>query len=220
MTVFTIAALLLRPTPVLAQDSGQEHLYAVLINGGRNKLTNHERYWNDCSFLYRTLSQTYRVPKRNIIVLMSDGGDPEEDMLKADARGFASSSVDLDGDGWDDVDYPATEQALAFVFLTLSKQLTTDDHLFVFIVDHGGSKDRENDSYIWLWNDQQLSDKHLSLLLNQFDIGSFNILMGQCYSGGFMDDLTREGRIMTTACSGSEQSWTNPDKPYDEFVYH
>jgi len=220
MTVFTIAALLLQPTPVLAQNSGQEHLYAVLINGGRNKLTNHERYWNDCSFLYRTLSQTYRVPKRNIIVLMSDGGDPEEDMLKADARGFASSSVDLDGDGWDDVDYPATEQALAFVFLTLSKQLTTDDHLFVFIVDHGGSKDRENDSYIWLWNDQQLSDKHLSLLLNQFDIGSFNILMGQCYSGGFMDDLTREGRIMTTACSGSEQSWTNPDKPYDEFVYH
>ena len=220
MTVFTIAALLLRPTPVLALDSGQEHLYAVLINGGRNKLPNHERYRNDCSFLYRTLSQTYRVPKRNIIVLMSDGGDPEEDMLKADARGFASSSVDLDGDGWDDVDYPATEQALAFVFLTLSKQLTTDDHLFVFIVDHGGSKDRENDSYIWLWNDQQLSDKHLSLLLNQFDIGSFNILMGQCYSGGFMDDLTREGRIMTPACSGSEQSWTNPDKPYDEFVYH
>lgn len=220
MTVFTIAALLLQQTPVRAQGSGQEHLYAVLINGGRNKLTNHERYWNDCSFLYRTLSQTYRVPKRNITVLMSDGGDPEEDMLKADARGFASSSVDLDGDGWDDVDYPATEQALAFVFLTLSKQLTTDDHLFVFIVDHGGSKDRENDSYIWLWNDQQLSDKHLSLLLNQFDIGSFNILMGQCYSRGFMDDLTREGRIMTTACSGSEQSWTNPDKPYDEFVYH
>ena len=220
MTVFTIAVLLLQLTPVRAQGSDQEHLYAVLINGGRNKLTNHERYWNDCSFLYRTLSQTYRVPKRNITVLMSDGGAPEEDMLKADARGFASSSTDLDGDGWQDVDYPATEQALAFVFLNLSKKLTTDDHLFVFIVDHGGSKDRENDSYIWLWNDQQLSDRHLALLLNQFDIGSFNILMGQCYSGGFMDDLIREGRIMTTACSGSEQSWTSPDKPYDEFVYH
>lgn len=51
MTVFTIAALLLQQTPVRAQGSGQEHLYAVLINGGRNKLTNHERYWNDCSFL-------------------------------------------------------------------------------------------------------------------------------------------------------------------------
>ena len=65
MTVFTIAVLLLQLTPVRAQGSDQEHLYAVLINGGRNKLTNHERYWNDCSFLYRTLSQTYRVPKRN-----------------------------------------------------------------------------------------------------------------------------------------------------------
>lgn len=220
MTVFTIAALLLQLTPARAQSSAENHLYAVLINGGRNKLTNHERYWNDCSFLYRTLSQTYRIPKRNITVLMSDGGDPEEDMLRADARGFASSSVDLDGDGWDDIDYPATEQALALVFVNLSKKMTTNDHLFVFIVDHGGSKDQEHDSYIWLWNNQQLSDKHFSLLLNQFNIGSFIILMGQCYSGGFVDDLAREGRIMMTACSGSEQSWTSPDKPYDEFVYH
>ena len=66
------------------QTTGRVH--AIIISGGMNKLMNHERYWNDCSFLYRTLSQTYRVPKRNIIVLMSDGGDPEEDMLKADAR--------------------------------------------------------------------------------------------------------------------------------------
>ena len=29
------------------QEVGTDHLYAILVNGGRNRLTNHERYWND-----------------------------------------------------------------------------------------------------------------------------------------------------------------------------
>ena len=107
---FTIVLLLFPLVAVRAQGADC-NLYAVLINGGRNRLTNHERYWNDCSFLYRTLRQTFHIPKRNITVLMSDGGAPEEDMLRADARGFASSSPDLDGDGQSDIDYPATELA-------------------------------------------------------------------------------------------------------------
>jgi len=205
---------------VFSQNVETGNIYAVLVNGGRNRLTNHERYWNDCSFLYRTLRQTFRIPKRNITVLMSDGGDPEADMLRADARGFKSSPTDLDGDGLTDVDYAATEQTLSQTLIRLSKEMTAKDHLFLFIVDHGGSKDKERDSYIWLWDDKQLSDKHLGLLLNLFDIGSVNILMGQCYSGGFIDDLIGDRRIVTTACSGDEQSWTSPDKAYDEFVYH
>jgi hypothetical protein len=86
-------------TAVQAQGTGTTHLYAVIVNGGRNRLTNHERYWNDCAFLYQTLRQTYHVPKRNITVLMSDGGLPYEDMLRDDGRGFISSPEDLDGDG-------------------------------------------------------------------------------------------------------------------------
>ena len=215
-----MALVMLQSVSVCSQNVEKGHLYAVLVNGGRNRLTNHERYWDDCSFLYRTLRQTYHIPKHNIIVLMSDGGDPAEDMLRADARGFKSSPTDLDGDGQSDVDYAATEQTLSQTLIKLSKQLTVKDHLFLFIVDHGGSRDKERDSFIWLWGDKQLSDKHLGLLLNLFDIGSMNILMGQCYSGGFYDDLIGDHRIVTTACKGDEQSWTCPDKAYDEFVYH
>lgn len=212
--------IMLQSVCVCPQNVHTDHLYALLVNGGRNRLTNHERYWNDCSFLYRTLRNKFHIPKRNITVLMSDGGDPEPDMLRADARGFISSPTDLDGDGQPDVNDAATDQTLANVLIKLSRELTSEDHLFLFVVDHGGSKDKQNDSYIWLWGDKQLSDKHLSLLINLFDIGSVNILMGQCYSGGFIDDLIGNRRIMTTACSGSEQSWISPDKPYDEFVYH
>ena len=220
MRALMMALVMLQSVSVCSQNVEKGHLYAVLVNGGRNRLTNHERYWNDCSFLYRTLRNKFHIPKRNITVLMSDGGDPAEDMLRADARGFKSSPTDLDGDGQPDVDYAATEQTLSQTLIKLSKQLTSEDHLFLFIVDHGGSKDKERDSYIWLWGDKQLSDKHLGLLLDLFDTGSVNILMGQCYSGGFIDDLIGESRIVTTACKGDEQSWTCPDKPYDEFVYH
>ena len=203
-----------------AQEADADHLYAILVNGGRNRLTNHERYWNDCAFLYRTLRQTFHVPKRQITVLMSDGGAAYEDMLQADGRGFCSSPVDLDGDGQTDVDYPATRQILMSVLFNMSRRLGADDHLFLYFIDHGGSDDDSEDSYLWLWDDEKLSDYSLATLLNMLRVGTINILMGQCYSGGFVSDLMREGRIIATACSGDEQSWACPDRPYDEFVYH
>ena len=83
-------------------------VHAVIINGGMNKLMNHERYWNDCAFLYRTLREDLHFPKQDITLLMSDGGDPGRDMLLADGSGFASSSADLDNDGERDVWLPAT----------------------------------------------------------------------------------------------------------------
>lgn len=203
-----------------AQGAGADHLYAILVNGGRNRLTNHERYWNDCAFLYRTLRQTYHVPKRHITVLMSDGGAAYEDMLQADGRGFRSSPVDLDGDGQADVDYPATSQALVNVLFNMSLRLKADDHLFLYIIDHGGSEDDNEESFIWLWDDEKMNDYSLAALLSMLRVGTINILMGQCHSGGFVADLAREGCIIATACSGSEQSWACPDRPYDEFVYH
>lgn len=200
--------------------SGGDHLYAVLINGGRNRLTNHERYWNDCAFLYRTLRNTYRVPKRNITVLMSDGGTIGEDMLRDDGRGFLSSPIDLDGDGQLDIDHPATQQVVTQVLVNLSRKLRTDDHLFIFVMDHGGKNEQEDEPFIWLWSDEKLDAYSLASLLGLFRVASVNILMGQCYSGGFIPYLKEEGLIIATACSGNEQSWVCPDRPYDEFVYH
>ena len=218
--VIVIASWLPWQATVLAQGIEAARLYAVIVNGGRNKLTNHERYWNDCAFLYRTLRHTYHIPQRNITVLMSDGGVKEDDMIRADGWGFRSSPTDLDGDGQPDVDYPAKREILVSVLYDLSKKLTTDDHLFLFFVDHGGSTDHQSDSFIWLWNDEQMEDYALALLLRLFNVASMNILMGQCYSGGFMEELAREGRVMSTSCCGNEQSWASQNHKYDEFVYH
>jgi hypothetical protein len=151
---------------------------------------------------------------------MSDGGAQEDDMIRADGWGFRSSPTDLDGDGQPDVNYSAKREILVSVLYDLSKKLTTNDHLFLFFVDHGGSTDHLSDSFIWLWNDEKMEDYALAMLLRLFNVASMNILMGQCYSGGFMEELAREGRIMSTSCCGNEQSWASPNHEYDEFVYH
>ena len=119
------------PCTIVVQ-AAEGHIHAVIVSGGMNRLMNHERYWNDCAFLYRTLRQTYNVPKRNITVLMSDGSDPEKDMLRADGLGFLSSPMDLDGDGQWDVAQAATRQTVSRTFMQLSNQLTADDSLLLF----------------------------------------------------------------------------------------
>lgn len=48
---------------------------------------------------------------------------------------------------------------------------------------------------------------------------NINVVLGQCYSGGFVETLSKVGGVTATACTGSEPSWACPDIPYDEFVY-
>lgn len=48
----------------LSSQNISDHIFAVVLSGGHNKLTNYERYWNDCAFLYSTLRQTYRIPQQ------------------------------------------------------------------------------------------------------------------------------------------------------------
>ncbi|MBQ8487052.1 MAG: hypothetical protein IJ533_05335 [Prevotella sp.] len=214
ITIMALSALA-GAADTVAQEAGE--LYAVLLSGGRNRLTNHERYWNDCAFLYRTLRHTYHVPQRNMTVLMSDGGDPAPDMLRYDGRGLASSPVDLDGDGLPDDVLAATSRNVSSTLIGLSNRLTAADRLLLFVIDHGG---RADSPFIWLWNEEQLSDYALWSLLSLLRVQSLCVVMGQCYSGGFLSRLSGNGRVVMTACRADEQSWTCPDRPYDEFVYH
>lgn len=197
-----------------------EHIHVVIINGGMNKLMNHERYWNDCSFLYQTLRKEYHIPKRNFTLLISDGGEAGKDMLREKGNGFASSSNDLDGDGERDVWLSATLENVNNQLLELSSRLTPKDHLFLFLMDHGDTYDHLSASYAYLWGSEKLDDTMLASLLDRFQVGSMNIVMGQCYSGGFIDNLEQNGRVIASACDGDELSWSCLERPYDEFVYH
>lgn len=184
---------------------------------------NHERYWNDCAFLYRTLRQEHHISKEQIYLLMADGDNPANDMLRDGATGFASSPTDLDGDGEPDLTLAATRQNVSDVFRQLSVRLTSNDHLFIFITDHG-ERDADGNVHLWLWGNEQLMPHDLAAMVSQCHPATMNILLGQCHAGAFVAELVErtahQNRVITAACSADQMSWACKDKAYDEFVYH
>ena len=234
-TIITLIIMLLcLPSSLCSKgicNPGGGAVYCVIVGTGMNKLLTPERYWNDCSFLYRTLRHDYRLPGENITVLMSDGGEPGDDYLRADGGGFDSSSADLDGDGQRDVFLAATLQNFVGHMSTLTTKLGAADHLMIFLMGHGENtvstdrpspvwSDDGSSAYLLMWNGDRLTARLLAQLTAPLGAGSVCIVAGQCYSGGFIDCLSAEGRIVCTACRADELSWNCPDRLYDEFVYH
>ncbi len=211
--------------PIVAKSNAANPVatrtYALILSGGVNKLCNNERYWNDCSFIYKTLVNRYGIPKSNIYPLMADGNDPAEDMLTV-TGGFKSQPLDLDGDNVADIKLAATKTNISSTLNTLKSKISKDDHLFIFVIDHGGTDDFKTTSYINLWGNEKLYDYDLADMLTPFcqKYANVNVVLGQCYSGGFKDNLTKIGCVVAAASAGNEPSWSCYDIPYDEFVYH
>lgn len=153
---------------------------------------------------------------------MSDGTDPAPDMRITNTYRYKSQPLDLDGDGLDDIQYAATRENVQAVLNGLLPKMNEDDHLFIFVIDHGGSNNDYTTSNIWLWNEEALYDYELAQWLKPFTDKSVtvNAVLGQCFSGGFIDDLTDVGCVVATACEHDKNSWACIDIPYDEFVYH
>ncbi len=195
--------------------------YVVILSGGMNPTANEEHYWNDCSFLYQTLRNCYNIPRKNIKVIMSDGTDPSADMMTTDHE-YISSPLDLDGDGIADIEYAATKTNVMKVTKELCASMTDKDHLLFFVVDHGGSEvvDKTRKSYICLWGEERLYPEELNDCLSVGDAGYIDVVMGQCYSGGFVNALRGNNRIIATACAADELSYSCEELPFDEFVYH
>ena len=201
-----------------AAQEAAHRTYAIILSGGVNKMSNYERYWNDCSFIYQTLVNKYGVPKENIFPIMSDGNNPAEDM-RLTTGGFKSQPLDLDNDGVADIKLAATKANIQSTLNSLKTKLGEDDHLFFYVIDHGGTSNGH--SYICLWNNEQLKDTVLAEMLKPFTdkFVNVNVVLGQCFSGGFNSYLTKAGCVVASASTGSESSWACSDIPYDEFVY-
>ena len=214
----------LKPSVPVSQslsNANNENHYAIIVSGGVNKNSNYERYWNDCSFIYQTLVNKYRVPKENIIPLISDGNDPQVDMFKTDYT-YANSSLDLDFDGTNEVELSATKTNVVQSINNISAKIKSGDHLLIYVTDHGGSDDYLSKSYICLWGSDKIYDHELAALLSPLCKKGVivNAILGQCFSGGFIDDLEQAGCVVATASTGMEYSWACATIPYDEFLYH
>ncbi len=213
--------------PVVAKDSNANssnpvasRTYAIILSGGVSKYSNYSRYWNDCSFIYQTLVNKYGVPKNNIYPIMADGNDPAADMMLPGGS-FVSQPLDLDGDNVADIKLSATVSNISNTLNSLKGKLQKDDHLFIFVIDHGG-RDVNGNSYICLWNSGKLYASELANMLTPFSekLVNINVVLGQCFAGGFNSALKKTGCVVASACRPTESSYACPDIPYDEFVYH
>lgn len=193
--------------------------YAVILSGGYNKDNNHERYWNDCSAIYSTLKLLYGFEDWQIFVLMADGLDSADDR-KLISGGFDSSPGDLDGDGNAfDIHNMCNKQSVTSLFDMLGSWMKPEDFLFVFSTDHG-SRESGNDVKLCLWNEQEMRDDEFATEINKINAEKISIVMEQCHSGGFIDDLQANNRVIATACRADQSSWATSDAVYNEFVFH
>ena len=204
--------------PNLRSGINPQNCYAVIISGGGDEYYNWERYWNDCSAIYSTLIHVYGYLKNHIYVLMADGTDPAIDRHLNNGS-YDSSPLDLDGDGLPDIQYTATKNNITMVFNALANILTLDDHLFIFTTDHGNPSS-PGEVTLELWYETIISSQ-FAAEVNKINAGSISVVMEQCFSGGFIPHLAKQGRTIATACSATESSWAMPPSyTYNEFVYH
>lgn len=196
------------------------HTYAVIINGGGNYMTNRPSMWNDCAFIYQTLVNGYGVPKNHIYPLMADGEDPDMDTTLDDQLTTISQSLDLDFDGEQDIFLSASLENVSNVMDSLAFKMSADDQLLFFFIGHGT---RNIDKYnLNLWGVDMLESSDLRTYLEKITGkgATVNVVLGQCFSGGFLNDLNIPGCVVATSARNDEYAYKMSDLPYDKFVYY
>lgn len=207
--------------------SSAQRTYAVIINGGINKVQNCIGHWLDCSFIYQTLTKRFGIPKNNIVPIMADGRNPELD-TSSPSEGFISQSLDLDYDGEDEIELAATKSNIDSVLNSLKNKMNSGDHLFMFVTDHGGRNKNNGLTYICLWkNDSvkgnnigetKLYDFELREMLRPFSEKNIlvNAVFGQCYSGGSVIELSNI-KCVAASSTGNDTGYLN-NNSYNEFL--
>ncbi|MHA2096518.1 MAG: C13 family peptidase, partial [Candidatus Hodarchaeales archaeon] len=171
--------------------------YAVLISGGIKPEKAYSRYWNDITAMYFILTWLYGYNPANIYVVYKNG---------------------IAEDNFVPVHGPATHTYLQTVFTELEGKMGRVDDLFIYATNHGGS------SGLSLWgplDPYALTPTELKNMLSPIDYRKQIIVMEQCKSGVFIPELSQAGRVILTACSPYQSSYScDTEGAWDEFVFH
>ncbi len=197
--------------------------WAIIISGGKNRDENYFHCWNNCSALYKTLI-SHGYISSHIYVAISDGLDPTPDYRASINPGpdsiYESSPWDLDGDDIADTRYPATYYGISNMFEEVQHAMNAGDEVFIFTTDHG--EIRDNHATLELWNNEYILDNEFVEKIVNLNAGLVNILMAQCHSGGFIDEIQNselDNVVITTACEKEQLSGVMGNYIYSEFVY-
>lgn len=220
-------------------NSAATNTYAIIMGGGTNKYNNSEEYWNDCSLMYQTLVNKYKIPKNNVQVYFGAGTDSIPTIRRADWQGFKVMSKDLDNDGGDDIVGPSNTSLFINALSGLNSLPDADKaHVFVFFIGEGGTFNKGSfnnpvmDTSIQFWEDETPSVgmwyDHASLesLLQDLSFNSLNMFFGQdsstAFLNGFQDVLETVNSDLSCVLTASSNGANNycENKPYHEFAYN
>jgi hypothetical protein len=178
--------------------------FAILFAGGINDFCNYARYPADLGAVLTSLGGFPGLSAASITVLSGAGGGA-----------FKFDNVPITGG-------LASRNGLQGALATVAANAKAEDRFFFFSSNHGGQKvPGQNSSTLYCWNGETVTPEELAGW-SQGIQGNFQaFVLGQCYSGGFVNALQTKKRAILTACSWSEVSWasTTMSARYDEFIY-
>ena len=160
----------------LSNIEENQHLYAIIIDYcGGNTEYNYERLWNDCSAMY-TAFRNNGYLREHIYVAMPDGsaGMPNLHFLPGDT---IENPLDLDGDGINDIRYPATIHGVDSMFNDISSVLTENDILVVYLTGHGDFPLDYSFNYFGTLVDGNYYDGTLVHQLSALNVGILNMII-------------------------------------------
>jgi|GEM_PF-6158333 len=184
--------------------------YAVLIARRTAADANYDEFWNDLKIMYDILKNNYGYIDDN-----KPGFDPSTDHIAVlyDAGNDVKTGKYGTPTGTTITDFSATKANLQTVFNTLSNVMGDNDFLFIWTFDHGSYVDSNG-------NDKADLGEHVTLGVQDGEIQDdtfatdyvgliqhYNrrvFVMQQCFSGGFIDDLSNTNTVIVTAARGDE----------------
>ncbi|WP_163338528.1 C13 family peptidase [Desulfopila sp. IMCC35008] len=213
------SATIMRPyiAPYLdLTDLDKECLHAMLISGGINDGSNHERYRTNLRSMY-TILLNEGYPKSNIFVYYADGSSLDLDNADSD---------DDDSTG-NDVNDSADEAIIRLKLQEMCDNLQpVEDYLFVYVSDHGSG-----DGSICLWDfdddgldpEEKYSPAEMATDTENCQVCRLFMLHDQCFSGAFLPLATDGNHDNTTvyaAATADESSYGREYLDYWEDLDH
>ena len=178
--------------------------HLVLFAGGINEFSNYARYPADLSLILSSLSGFAGLTSAQITVLSGPGG----------------TDFQFDGNHFQSI--VATKSELRNSIARIANTAVDNDRFLFVASNHGGQRvSGSSSSTLYCWQADTVTPAELRSWCSAVACSVQIFVMGQCYSGGFIEELSQQGRAIMTACTFNELSYasTANSERYDEFIY-
>ncbi|MGN1238937.1 MAG: hypothetical protein ACI4UW_08430, partial [Muribaculaceae bacterium] len=184
--------------------------FALIINSASSRHDNLERYWNDCSFIYKVLTNKYNVMTDNIRILM-----PTDSLMRrADGSGYTSLPRNIGTDIWN-----LNINTLYDCLDEIKIEMNGTGHLLVFITGNAGTDD-SGEPYIMLQGGSRMTAGELERMISSANVRVTDYVLGVSNASAFSEYLSGKGHVITAATGEDEAATSCADKPFSEFLMH